>query len=192
MGCVGLSDITIPDNVKQIGDWAFYQCGGITGVTISEGVESIGEGAFMECAGLTDITIPGSVKQIGPWAFDACGGITGVTIPEGVVSLGVGAFGDCGNLESISFPASLTSIEGNPVYISNDTISSSLVALEVSPGNPRYEAVDGALFDKQDKTLVAYPTGREGAYAIPEGVEHIGLGAFVFATGLPRSPSRMA
>ena len=54
-----------------------------------------------------------------------------------------------------------------------------LERIEVLPGNPAYESVDGVLFDKRLGMLVAYPMMRAGdTYAIPEGTRSIGEPAF--------------
>lgn len=65
-------NITIPNGVVSIGDYAFYGCEKIISVVIPEGVVSIGKDAFKYCSNLTDITLPDSVKHIGDGAFDYC------------------------------------------------------------------------------------------------------------------------
>ena len=65
-------DVTIPEGVKEIGDYAFYGCTGLTNVTIPEGVTEIGEGAFSDCTGLTSVTIPKSVTTIHREVFMNC------------------------------------------------------------------------------------------------------------------------
>ncbi len=52
----GLSEYTIPDGVKVIGDYAFSNCTGLASVTIPNSVTSIGAGAFYGCTGLTSVT----------------------------------------------------------------------------------------------------------------------------------------
>jgi hypothetical protein len=71
-----LTDITIPDGVTSIGDYAFSSCTSLTDITIPNGVTSIGDYAFSRCTSLTDITIPNSVTSIGNWAFWGCGNLT--------------------------------------------------------------------------------------------------------------------
>ena len=74
-------------------------------VTIPDGVESIGDYAFAECCGLTSVTIPDSVTNIDYCAFNSCTGLTRVTIGSGLASSVVGShqdgvFSGCSNLRS--------------------------------------------------------------------------------------------
>ncbi len=52
-------------------------------------------------------------------------------------------------------------------------------AYDASEENTMYKAVDGVLYSKDGKTLIAYPNIREDEhFDVPAGVEHIGSGAF--------------
>ena len=73
------TSITIPNGVKAIPSYAFYNCTGLTSVTIPGNVTSIGDFAFSGCTGLTGITIPDSVTHIGDYAFSGCTGLTSIT-----------------------------------------------------------------------------------------------------------------
>lgn len=54
-----------------------------------------------------------------------------------------------------------------------------VTAFTISPNHPYFEAVDGVLFSKADKRLIAYPSHKKAAaYAIPEGTKIIGENAF--------------
>lgn len=73
----------------------------------------------------------------------------------------------------------VSSIESNPFRIYNAT------AFTVSPDHPYFEVVDGVLFSKADKRLIAYPLMKEAtAYTIPNGTEIIGESAFCFCENL--------
>ena len=109
-GCSGLTSLTIPSSVTEIGSYAFEDCSGLTSLTIPSSVTSIGWYAFEGCSGLTSLTIPSSVTEIGRETFMGCSGLTSLTIPSSVTSIGWSAFSDCSGLTSLTIPSSVTSI----------------------------------------------------------------------------------
>jgi hypothetical protein len=123
--------------------------------------------------------IPVSVTSIGTSAFAACYYLSSVTISSNVTTIGPEGFGFCFGLTSLAIPASVTSI-GSDAFIN----CSSLTAFTVAPGNMSYSSVGGVLFDKTQTTLIAFPTGLGGSYAIPNGVTVIGTEAFILCNGL--------
>ena len=64
-GCTQLKKVTLPANLKKIGNSAFYMCEGLKEIVIPDGTEKIDEFAFYFCSNLTEITIPASVEYIG-------------------------------------------------------------------------------------------------------------------------------
>ena len=106
-------NVTIPNSVTSIGDFAFELCRGLTSVTIPNSVTSIGNGVFKGCSSLTSVTIPNSVTSIGDSAFEGCSGLTSVTIPNSVTSIGYSAFEYCSGLTSVTIPNSVTFIHPN-------------------------------------------------------------------------------
>ena len=77
-----VTELTIPDGVTSIGDYAFRGCSSLTSVTIGDSVTSIGDYAFRDCSSLTSITIPDSVTSIGNYAFYDCSSLTSVYISD--------------------------------------------------------------------------------------------------------------
>ena len=64
------TELTIGNNITEIGNYAFYECTSLTSVTIPYSVTWIGY-AFGNCTSLTSVTVPGSV-WIGSGAFSNC------------------------------------------------------------------------------------------------------------------------
>ena len=81
-GCAGLTDITIPSNVKTIKEGAFGATG-LTSVTLSDNLETLGQGVFRGCPQLTSIHIPKSVKSMGAEMFGYCDALTCITFEPG-------------------------------------------------------------------------------------------------------------
>ena len=100
-GCSGLTSITIPNSVKDIGAVAFADCTSLTNIAIPNSVTTIGSQAFYGCAGLTSVTIGNSVTSIINQAFRGCSSLTSVTIPKSVTNIGQAAFCDCSGLTSL-------------------------------------------------------------------------------------------
>ena len=57
-------------------------------------------------------------------------------------------------------------------------------AITVEGHNPFYSSVDGVLFNKSQTTLIQYPGGKPGSYAIPGSVFYISDYAFYGCAGL--------
>ena len=109
-----LNHITLPDSVKYIGAFAFYNCEGLTKVTMGP-VEHIGSGAFNYCESLTDITLPESLTYLGNMAFGSCA-FTEITIPQPITKLHTFTFGSCENLQTITLHHGITNIYFDTFY----------------------------------------------------------------------------
>ncbi len=168
------TSFTVPSTVTAIGDGAFYSCKALTEITIPDSVTSIGALAFSNCDALTKITLGNGVKTIGDSAFASCDSIKTINIPSSVTSIGEKAFYFCDSLTTITVPSSVTLI-GNRAF----TNCSSLTAIEVASGNSAYKSVEGNLYTKDGKTLIAYAIGKDAAsFVIPSDVKTIGDEAF--------------
>ena len=103
-----------------------------------------------------------------------------VTIPgaiEGLPVTAIAARAFTGtNITSLSLPSSVTGIDvaNGGLFLS----CPNLAAIVVDPANPSYSSLDGVLFDKSRKTLLACPPGKRGSYTIPNGVKNIAGGRY--------------
>ena len=194
-----ITSVVIPDSVVTIEADAFCWTDNLTSVTLGNSVVSIGERAF-ERSGITSITLPDTVTEIGAEAFYLCRQLASVHISSGVRVIPKRAFWECTALKSIEIPNTVTEIARGAFMDTGLTSihipagvtmigvralrSYSMQAITVDADNPIYKDVDGVLFSKDGKTLVRFPTGRSGSYAVPDGVVVIGEEAFERARNL--------
>lgn len=96
-----------------------------------------------------------------------------VVFPETLKRIGESCFYRC-QIERLHIPASVEYIGGSLTFkVPN------LKEYTVDPGNKYYTAVDGVIYTKDMKELVAYPEGAERTeFSIPKGVEIISVSSF--------------
>lgn len=108
----GCKNTIIPQDIKIIGDYAFYYCSSLKSIIIPGGVQRIECFAFEGCDDLTKIELPDTVISIGQEAFARCEKLNSVIMPNGLKEVGtlqedgelIDIFYDCEELQSIIIP----------------------------------------------------------------------------------------
>ena len=133
--CSNLSgSLIIPQNITQIPEYAFANCGFNGTLTLHDGITNIEEEAFSFCHFKGELVLPQKLTTIKPAAFQHCQFSGELKLPQALISIGNGAFAnnqqlsgileipdnvqsigstafaDCSKLEGIIFPAHLESI----------------------------------------------------------------------------------
>ena len=98
--CASLKEISIPDGVTCISANAFYESG-LTAVTIPGTVQEIGTSAFSLCTDLYTVTIDSGVQAIWSQAFAQCSNLETVNMPDTITEIKSEAFYQCGQLQEI-------------------------------------------------------------------------------------------
>ncbi|MBD5081103.1 MAG: leucine-rich repeat domain-containing protein [Ruminococcaceae bacterium] len=106
--CLTLTEIDMPNSVTDIGERAFHSCKNLHKADLPKAVERIGDGAF-GMTGIDSFAIPKGVKYVGDMAFYQTP-ITEITFPDTVEYIGENALSDCKKLSSVKLPANLNEI----------------------------------------------------------------------------------
>ena len=172
--CTTIENILLPNTITSIGEKAFQCCSSLNSINLPEGLTTIEYATFEEC-GLESIIIPDSVKTIGDYSFLRCK-LESITFGENsqLELIDATAFGHCENLKSIFIPKSVTTIWLRAFYNCQN-----LTDIYVHGDNENYKSVDGVLYTKDGKTLIAYPAGKtESEFTVCSGVNTIESYAF--------------
>lgn len=103
---------------------------------------------------VNNVVIDSGVTSVGNHAFSDFDKLTSVIIPEGVTSIGDGVFDSTYLLSSLDIPSTVTHI-GKRIT----GYSSNFKQYNVDEDNETYCSVNGILYSKDKKTLIAYPSG---------------------------------
>ena len=200
---------SIPDSVEEIVEGAFADCRSLASIFIPDSLEFIGLGAFYGCSSLKEFKVgeynyryyckdgqlydaqkeENIMNQLFLPDID-------YRIPDGVTSLtglnsnsmdeskeyanyrhsgNYDALDVYGRVLSVTIPKEFKKLDKNHFCVFPDS-----TRFTVEPGNKYFKEIDGVLFSKDGKQLLAYPAGRHiFKYKVPEGVEVIGEKAFV-------------
>ncbi len=184
------TEVTVPERVSAIGDYAFKGCKDIVSISLPEGLNTIGKWAFSSCYNLADINIPESVDAIGEYAFSYCQGLSGIVLPNGISSIGSHAFSGCGSLAGVSLPSGMRSIEE---YTFSDCSGLESVILPegmADIGDSAFSSCTSLASVSLPESLVTIGNGAFtgcsslAGIVIPKDVELIGEFAFYSCSGL--------
>ena len=93
--------IELNEELKILGKGVFMYCSLIENVSFPENLETIEQYALKGCSLIKNITLPSNLKKIGQYAFDGCKRIENVEFPDSLEELGEGAFNICTSLKEI-------------------------------------------------------------------------------------------
>lgn len=124
---------------------------------------------------------------VGVGLFAACNNLKNIKLPMDVVRIEKDAFLNCSSLCSIVIPATVSSIVPSAGCTSLEEIS-------VSGANTSYTSSDGVLLSGDAKSILWFPMGKRGDYALPATVTAVGpyafrdcsIEKFVFPAGLTK------
>lgn len=120
---------------------------------------------------LKTLVLPEGVKKVG--GYGSCEKLTEIILPEGVEVIEEHAFGGCESITSVRIPSSVRVFNGTCFAGCN------IEAYEVVDDNDSFVSIDGVVYTKDLKKLVAFPTAYPHKhFVVPLTTQIIGRGAF--------------
>ena len=160
-----VTELVIPDDVKEIKDYAFEHCRALTSVELPVSLRSIGENAFDGCTSLVSVLICENVENIGADAFNSCNRLKSITslipaeklfaIPELVRT---SIYRTCTLYVHIGAGETYAATEGWSLFV--NIVEQDLSDIEDVLG----EELDNAVFYDLNGRVVEYPTN--GIYIV--------------------------
>ena len=155
-------------------DFGFYTQ--LESIILPQGIKSIVEeddfdSALSNSQRLRTVVFPKGIKSAG--GLRGCTKLKNVVLPDTVEEIAQDAFSYCTALSELRIPASVKHL-----YATAFTYSG-IKEFEIDENNPYYTVVDGVIFSKDLKTLVAFPPNSDKKeYTIPTTTKTISEGAF--------------
>ena len=156
-----VKEYVLGDDIRNIGDYAFYNCSSLTSLTMGKGIIGVGRDAFSGCNGLTKVNI----SDISAWcniSFSSLSAnpllyahhlylneqeITDLIIPDNATSINNYAFAGCNALASATIGKGVTSIGINPFLncngITSVTINSNAIASKTYSSSANLQHIFG-------------------------------------------------
>ncbi len=170
--CTSLKSIYLPSSLIKLGTGAFEKSS-LETVNFDENItiNEIPEDCFLGTK-LVNVVLPNTVTLINNSAFREVETLLNITFGTSKLSILSNAFYNSG-LQEVYLPENIEYVgEYSFVGLKN------LKEFKVSENNKYYQQIDGALYTKDGKKIIAYPAGKTGSITLPTSIETIGFGAF--------------
>jgi len=156
-------------NYKWAGDYRKN----ILKIHVAAGVTGIGSFTFYDMWQAVEVDLPDTLESIGGYALGGLRSLQVLQLPEHLKFFGDYTLSGCEKLHILSIPS------GMPFDYRYFYELAGLQQIRIEEGHEQYRSIDGALYDREGKTLLLYPTGREDpAFVLADTAEAIDKDAF--------------
>ncbi|MBE6875594.1 MAG: leucine-rich repeat domain-containing protein [Ruminococcus sp.] len=112
----GMTEITVPEEIKALGNECFLNCQQIVSVILPDGLTEIPYRGFKNCTSLNRIRIPETIVRIGEGAFSGCENLKELVLPENLESIGTYAFYGSERLMRFRLAGGVFKVRMNDIY----------------------------------------------------------------------------
>ena len=148
--------INLPENLEEIGGYAFRGCSNLTDIIGLEKtkITCISIDTFRDAEHLKTVKLPSKVQKIGGGAFYRCSDLVNIELPESLIEIGASAFYGCVSLKEIIVPCGCKNID-NYAFDWTDALTKIVIPRTV-------EWIGVNVFSGKNKSLCIW--GEEGSY----------------------------
>lgn len=100
-----LKNVSFPESLLEIGDYAFFSCPNLTGVILPASLSELGNGAFDNCGALASADLSKTkLTVISEYAFSRCPVLSEINLPESITAIEALAFNGAIGLKNMVIP----------------------------------------------------------------------------------------
>jgi|GEM_PF-6076764 len=166
---------TIPEGVRTIGEYAFVG-NMLYEVTIPNTVDYISDWAFNNCNDMLNLTIPDSVIHLGYGSIGYCRNLSKLVIGDGITNITMDM------VPSIFESVKTLHLGKGVVSIDKEFRRGlALMSITVDQENPNLSSVSGVLYNKGATEIVLIPPKLTGKFVMPNSVRYVGSYVFQYS-----------
>ena len=160
--------LVISSDVNKIGAYSLALSSKLVNVYVPSSVTEIGEGAFTACKNLVNLQLDSKITTIPESMLMLDSKIDDFVVPEGVTNIEDGAFVSS-RINKLYLPSTLGELPSD--FFNNPSF---ITYIDVNANNSHYTSDDGVLYDKDETSLVYYPSGKkDSSYSFPASIKHV-------------------
>ena len=163
--CKSLTEVVMPNTIKEIGNDCFYNCTSLVKADLPESIETVREGAFSYTK-ISSVVLPESLSYLGQQAFSCCELLETVTVKcapsHRVYSNLHGVFYKSENIKEVIFESGIKKISNDSFWCFGDNVRTVVC---MSPTPPTFS--NGTAFSNKVyvESQLFVPVGCKEAYA---------------------------
>ena len=162
-----LTEFTAPDSLTDIWGYAFKDCTALKSVELNS-VRNLGSGAFTNCTALESVSLSDNMEKLNDHIFDGCASLARIDMPDKPIAVSFTVLGG-------------TAYYNNPSNWENGVLYADgyLIAVNTDfAALTEYAVKEGTTVIADNAFSGAGYSGKVKKITLPDGLYHIGQGAF--------------
>jgi len=165
----------MPDSVTKIGELLFRFCTELEHLKLSNSLSELPAQIISSCSKLKVLDIPSSVKKVDATNLVWCNSLEHIVFRDGLEEIvnGTALIVERGSLKEVNYPKTLRKIPGGLFHNCPEVME-----FNIDAENPYFCTIEGAIYTKDGKKLIAVPNAWREDFIVHDGTEEID--GFVF------------